>query len=182
MNESHDEELVRSCLLGNKHSFAMLVEKYQKPIFNLALRMSGRRIDAEDITQTCFIKAFEKLHSYKPNYHFFSWLYRIAINESINWLRAHKRFTQLEDGMLPLDSDADRHTRQTELADTIQMALMQIKMEYRTVIILRHFQELSYEEIAAILNISVERVKSRLFTARNMLRHVLLKVGVKYEK
>ncbi|MBN2356416.1 sigma-70 family RNA polymerase sigma factor [candidate division KSB1 bacterium] len=182
MNERKDEDLVRSCLMGNQQSFAELVAKYQKPLFNLAVRMTGSHDDAKDITQTSFIKAYENLSSYKHNYHFFSWLYRITINESINWLRVRKRFRPLREEILPEESQADKRSNQAELADLIQEGLIRIKLEYRTVIILRHFQELSYEEIAFILDLSVDRVKSRLFTARKLLKQVLIKMGLKDEK
>lgn len=182
MSDRKDEDLVRSCLQGDQRSYTELVSRYQKPLFNLALRMTADSDDAKDVVQSTFIKAYEKLASYQHQYHFFSWLYRIAINESINCLRQRKRFTPLREEILPDVVRTEKESQDTDLAEMLQAALNQIKLEYRTVIILRHFQELSYEEIAYILNLSVERVKSRLFTARNLMRQVLLKLGVRYEK
>ena len=182
MSDRKDEDLVCSCLHGDQRAFAELVSRYQKPLYNLALRMTADPEDAKDVVQSTFIKAYEKLSTYQYQYHFFSWLYRIAINDSINFLRQRKRFTPLHEEILPDTVRTEKAFQDLDLAEYIQTALMQIKLEYRTVIILRHFQELSYEEIAYILNLSVERVKSRLFTARGLLKQVLLKLGVRYEK
>jgi RNA polymerase sigma-70 factor, ECF subfamily len=182
MSDRKDEDLVRSCLHGDQRAFAEVVSRYQKPLFNLALRMTADPDDAKDVVQAAFVKAYEKLATYQHQYHFFSWLYRIAINESINFLRQRKRFTPLREEILPDELQGEKTFQDPDVAEYLQIALMRIKLEYRTVIILRHFQELSYEEIAYILNLSVERVKSRLFTARGLLKQVLLKLGVKYEK
>jgi len=182
MSDRKDEDLVRSCLHGDQRSFAEIVSRYQKPLFNLALRMTADADDAKDVVQATFVKAYEKLATYQNQYHFFSWLYRIAINESINFLRQRKRFSPLREEILPDEMQIDRPSQDPDLPEYLQTALMRIKLEYRTVIILRHFQELSYEEIGYILNLSVERVKSRLFIARGLLKQILLKLGVRYEK
>ena len=159
-------------------AFELLVEKYQKTVFNVALRMTRSRSDAEDITQTAFLRTFEKLGSFNPKYKFFSWLYRIVLNESLNVLSRQKRHEHLdEDVMMPGKSVEEAHD-DVETSEQIQDALMELKADYRVVVILKHFQDLSYEEISGILNIPEKKVKSRLFTARVLLKEALLKKGM----
>jgi len=97
MSDQDDELLVRRCLGGDRGAFEVLVDKYQGPLFNVALRMTQVYADAEDITQSAFLKAFESLSSFKPGRKFFSWLYRIAVNESLNFLRAKRHLEPLSE-------------------------------------------------------------------------------------
>ena len=87
MNEKDDAVLVRECLQGNPQAFGILVDRYQMVIFNLAYRICNNYNDADDITQTVFIKVYENLRKYKSRYKFFSWLYRIAVNEALNMVK-----------------------------------------------------------------------------------------------
>jgi len=97
MMEIDDKQIIQQCLNGNKDAFEMLVEKYFKVIFNIVYRMTGNTDDAEDITQTVFIKVYDKLENFNPKYKFFSWLYRIVINETLNFLKAAKKVLEHED-------------------------------------------------------------------------------------
>ena len=90
MDDGDDAELVNRCLSGDQLAFEPLVTRYQKVLFNVALRMVGNYEDARDIAQTAFVKAFEKLDTYDPRYRFFSWIYRIMMNESLNYLQRRK--------------------------------------------------------------------------------------------
>src|SRR5437763_1685892 len=108
MSEQDDEVLVRQCMAGDHGAFEVLVEKYQGPLFNLALRMTQEYADAEDITQTAFLKAYESLSSYKPGRKFFSWLYRIAVNETLNFLRGKRSQEPLSEETPADDADASR--------------------------------------------------------------------------
>jgi len=90
MIANNDTDLVQECLAGNTKAFEALIDKYQKKIFNIVYRMTGNDDDAEDITQSVFIKVYEKLSSFNPKYKFFSWLYRIALNESLNLMNQKK--------------------------------------------------------------------------------------------
>src|SRR5437868_6296442 len=87
LEDDGEHEIIDRCLSGDGRSFEALVDKYEKIVFNIALRVGGRSEDAEDVTQAVFIKVFENLGSYNRKYKFFSWLYRIALNESINYFR-----------------------------------------------------------------------------------------------
>lgn len=128
--------------------------------------------DAEDVTQTVFLNAFVKLRTYDPSYRFFSWIYRMTVNESLNVLKRRKRTVTLEDEAdIPAPGAAP--DRATEVQDRVGKALMRLKPDDRAVVVLRHFVSFSYEEIADVLEIPVRTVKSRLFTARERLRLTL---------
>jgi len=178
MHIDADAKLVEDCRQGNTRAFEMLIGKYEKPVFNAALRMLGNRDDAADVTQTAFLKVFEKLDTYNPDYRFYSWLYRIAINESIDVLNQRKRNTELDETRMPDWDTPERAIRQSELSATMQDALMTISSDYRTVIVLKHFMDCTYQEISTILEIPEKTVKSRLFTARQLLKDRLADTGL----
>ncbi len=159
---------VALCLGGDGSAFEPLVARYEKVLFNVALRMLGDREDARDVTQTAFVKAWEHLASYDPSHRFFSWLYRIMVNESLNLIARRRRQVPL-DAELPSPERADRQAEADELMERLQAALLALPQESREVLVLRHFAEQSYQEIAWTLGIAEKTVKSRLFTARQRL-------------
>jgi len=174
MNEISDNVLVENVLKGDTGSYEVLVKKYQKPVFNLAFRMTGNYDDANDVAQSAFVKGYEKLETFDPRYKFFSWIYRIALNESLNTVSAKKRFVDVEDTTLK-SSDTPLELYETvEQSERLHKALSLIKEDYKVLIVLKHFEELSYEEISDVLKISVQKVKSRLFMARQLLKELLL--------
>jgi RNA polymerase sigma-70 factor (ECF subfamily) len=171
-----DETLVERGLGGDRQALAALMERYQRPIYNAAYRVLGNGDDAADVTQAVFLKVAERLDDYDAKYKFFSWIYRIAINESLNTLRRGEREEPLEDEderPSPNAVDPERHASDAELAGRVQAALMQMRFEHRIVITLRHFSDCSYGEIAWILHLQEKTVKSRLFEARQKLRELL---------
>jgi RNA polymerase sigma-70 factor (ECF subfamily) len=173
MRSTDDSELVQSCIKGDRQAFERLLARYEKPVYNAAYRMLNSPDDARDITQTVFLKVFENLHQYDPKFRFFSWIYRIALNESINCLNRQKRLETLEHEP-PSDSGGPEQATQAEQhSQRIQAALMGIKSEYRTVIVLKHFLDCSYVEIGQILDIPEKTVKSRLYSARQLLKDAL---------
>ncbi|MFQ5824372.1 MAG: RNA polymerase sigma factor [bacterium] len=178
MTEQDDFKLVRECLEGNPKAFELIIDKYQKPIFNIALRLINDYEDAQDITQSVFIKAFENLDTFNPKYKFFSWIYRIVVNESINFLNQRKHLEKLDKNFISKEKTPEEHYYEIEMCERVQDALMDLQIYYRTVIILRHFEDLSYREISYILDTPEKTVKSRLFTARQLLRNILLKKGI----
>jgi len=179
MIEGEDEAVVRRCMEGEPGAFGALVEKYQKPVYNLVLRMVRNDAEAEDVAQTAFIKAYENLSSFKPGNRFFSWLYRIAANEAMNALRRLRRFEPLSDsnGSATDEGGLEATEREDEEARILD-ALMDLTVDHRAVIVLKHLQELSYEDVGQVLDISTKKVKSRLFSARQELREALRKRGV----
>jgi len=172
-----DLGLVRHSLAGDRSAFERIVEKYQKTVFNVALRMTHEAGDAEDIAQEVFLKAYERLKSFNPKYKFFSWLYRIAVNESLNSLERKKRYQGLDEQLTVQGPDLDETVEANERSRKIEDAMMELNVDHRAVVVLKHFEGFSYEEIAQILEISEKKVKSRLFTARQVLRDILLKKG-----
>jgi RNA polymerase sigma-70 factor (ECF subfamily) len=178
MTDDPDAALVFECRAGNRQAFGQLLARYQRPIFNAAYRILNHREDATDVTQTAFLRAYEHIERFDPNQRFFSWIYRIAVNEALDMVGSRRRQEPMLDD---LESDgAGPHDVAVngQLDAGMQGALMAIKADYRTLIVLKHVQDCSYEEIAAILECPVKTVKSRLFTARQALREVLLQRGL----
>ena len=169
-----DAELVRRCLAGDPEAFRPLVEKYQRVLYNVAYRMVHDREDARDLAQGAFVKAYEKLGSFDPAYQFFSWIYRILVNDTLNFLKRNQPYQPLEttwDSAAPGGPQDDLESR--ERSRTIRDALMALPIDYREVVVLRHFAELSYGEMSAALAIPEKTVKSRLYTARQRLAEIL---------
>jgi len=171
-----DIELVERCRKGDWSAFTEIVVKYQRPIYNAAFWMLRKPEDAKDIAQTVFLKVAERLDDYDKKFKFFSWIYRITINESLNLLRRNGREEALDDEVeLPGrgDGDPEQHANDAEVSRRIEGALMRMSTNDRMVLTLRHFSECSYQEIAEILNLDEKTVKSRLFEARQRLRDLL---------
>ena len=177
MSGQDDVKIVQKCIDGNTNAFERLVGKYQKPIFNGAFRMIHHYEDAEDVTQSVFIKAFENLRYFDPKYKFFSWLYRILVNESLNFINQRKRFTRYNTDVLVKGATLKKDQSNIDLNRDIQNALMDLKPDYRVVIVMKHFQNFSYKEMSDILEIPEKTIKSRLFTARKLLKDILIKKG-----
>ena len=174
-----DIQLVNRSLLKDAGAFEKLIDKYQKPIYNLGMRMFGNVDEAEDLTQNVFIKSWERLNTYDPKYKFFSWLYRIALNESINLSNREKRKERIEDEeKYGNDCSIDLEVEKNEQSTKIHDSLTEIEINYRIVIVLRYYLELSYTEIAELIEIPEKTVKSRLFSARQLLKENLLKKGI----
>lgn len=167
--EKDDNELVLQTLNGNRFTFGILIDRYQQTIFNIMLRLTGDYETARDLTQDVFIKAWEKLGSFRFKYRFFSWIYRIAINEAINYNRKN---TRKKSGEKPLTGNEDFEENFDEQADMalLYTEIRQLKMDYRVIVVLKYFSNLSYEEIAEVTKTPVRKVRSRLFTAREQLR------------
>jgi RNA polymerase sigma-70 factor (ECF subfamily) len=170
--DEQDRALIRGYLEGRQEAAGGLIDRYQKPLFNVALRMLHDVQDAEDVTQTVFLNALLKLRTYDPKYRFFSWVYRMTVNESLNLLKRRKKRVALDDapGLPAPGAGADQ---MTEDEDRVGKALLDLNPDDRAVVVLRHFVSFTYEEIADVLEVPVKTVKSRLFTARDRLREAL---------
>jgi len=178
MNDQEDIQWVQQTLDGRSRAFEAIVKKYHKPLFNVAFRMVSDKDDAEDVVQATFVKAYMKLHSFNVHLKFFSWLYRITINESLNFIKEKRRYTELSDSMASGEKAPDERMDEHQTTETLQIALMRLHFDSRIIIVLRHFLELPYQEIAVILDIPEKTVKSRLFTARQTLKDILLRKGM----
>ena len=177
MSENDDLALIKRCLAGDTQAFEGLLERYQKPVFNVALRMLNDLQNAEDVTQVVFIKAFEKLHTFKPQFRFFSWVYKMAVNESLNFIKREKRFEGLDTDTLVDESAAEKTFTDFETLQQVELALMFLDPAQRAIVVLKHFHGLSYKEIAYIMEIPEKTVKSRLYEARQKLRNIFCKQG-----
>ena len=176
MDDDTDRALVDRCRKGDREAFTELVVRYQRPIYNAAFWVLRKAEDANDVTQEVFLKVSERLDEYDSQYRFFSWIYRIAVNESLNLLRRNRREEALDDEIdLPAaeSSNPERQVGDAELSRRIQSTLMKMSTNDRMVLTLRHFSECSYEEIGQILDLDEKTVKSRLFEARQRLRDLL---------
>ena len=176
VDDEADEVLVERYRHGDRDAFAALVVRYQRPVFNAAWWVVKNADDAADIAQSVFLKVAERIDDFDPQYRFFSWLYRIAVNEALNSLRRHGREEPLDDEVdVPgPDGDApDRRLEDARLSARLRDAMARLSTNDRTVLVLRHFSELSYQEIAQVLELDEKTVKSRLHEARMRLRGML---------
>ena len=178
MNSENDRELIENCMNGDRQAIEALLFQYEKPVYNAAYRMLNSSEDARDVTQTVFLKVIEKLDSYDPQYRFFSWIYRIALNESINCLKKQNRLDALDRDPVSEAKGPAEQTGAEQVNQGMQTALMSIQAEYRTVIVLKHFADCSYSEIGQILDLPEKKVKSRLYTGRQLLKDALTKSGM----
>ena len=177
MKDMDDTMLVKMTLKGDLRAFEELVERYQKVLYNTVLRIVQNADEAQDITQSGFVKAYEHLAHYKPQHKFFSWLYRIVVNESLNALRRRKETQEIDSGLMASVKDPAESYEDSEREEYIDRALQMLEPDNRAVVVLRHFQDLTYREISQILDIPEKTVKSRLYTARQLLKDRLLKLG-----
>lgn len=171
-DEDDDRVLVVRYLSGDRDAFTSLVVRYQRPIYNAAFWVLRKHEDAHDISQTVFLKVAERADEYDPKYKFFSWIYRIAVNECLNVKRGRRPLEALADQVDAREGPFEALDR-TETRARVDAALKALTFEYREVIVLRHFADLSYEEIAEAVSAEPKTVKSRLFSARQKLAALL---------
>jgi RNA polymerase sigma-70 factor, ECF subfamily len=170
--DGDDVLLVARTLEGDHDAFASIVDRYNRVLFGVAVRMLGDYEDARDATQNAFVKAFEHLEDFDPSRKFFSWIYRILVNECLNARRA-RRPEQPLDPQMPGGAGPLEAATASERHERIREALEQLPFDSRQVVVLRHFADLSYAEIGELLDIPEKTVKSRLFTARQRLATLL---------
>jgi RNA polymerase sigma-70 factor (ECF subfamily) len=169
-----DAALVSRCLDGDQRAFEALVERHQRTLFTVAARMLGDRDEAADATQNTFVRVYEHLGSYDSRHRFFSWIYRILVNECLNVLRRRRASDEPADTQIDLSRGPLEALEAAERCKEVQRALLALPADLRAVIVLRHFSELSYEEIGdALGGLPPKTVKSRLYTARQRLGQLL---------
>lgn len=180
MSQTSDRALVKQTQAGHTEAYGELVQRYQNTVFNVCYRLLGERRDAEDLTQEAFIRAFQRLASYDTERHFGPWIRRVAANLCYNHIKSvappHLLLDEerdLPDNNLEVGPEADRIY--VENKEYLREAISSLPAQYRMVIELRHYQELSYAEISAELDLSLSDVKSHLFRARKQLAKRLKK-------
>lgn len=171
-----DLDHVERCLRGETAAFRSLVERYERLLFTVALRMLGDREDARDAAQTAFVRAYQKLRTFDRRHKFFSWLYRILVNECLNVRRTWGRFEPLDPTLVAGDDPA-AGAEQAELREAVQAALLRLPAAQREAVVLRHYGGLSYRQMAEVLHVPEKTIKSRLYSARQRLGELLLGWG-----
>jgi RNA polymerase sigma-70 factor (ECF subfamily) len=171
-----DLDHVERCLRGETAAFRPLVERYQRLLFTVALRMLGDPEEAADAAQTAFVRAYEKLQTFDRRHKFFSWIYRILVNECLNVRRNLARFDPVNPELVAPDDPA-AGVGAAELREAVQSALLKLPAAQREVVVLRHYADLSYREMAEVLHVPEKTIKSRLFAARQRLGEFLLGWG-----
>ncbi|BCS31822.1 RNA polymerase sigma factor [Luteitalea sp. TBR-22] len=161
---------------GDVNAFEALVGRYERVLFSVAYRMLHDRDAAQDATQTAFIRAYEKLATYDRQHRFFSWIYRILVNECLTQKRRPR--PDALDAVPPVSRDPGSALDEARRRDALRKAIAELTPEHRDVVLLRHFGELSYDEVAATLGIPVVTVKSRLYAARQRLADKLAALKV----
>jgi len=182
-----DQAVVDRVLKGDAEAFSVLVDKYQDRVYSAVLNYVSNRDDAVDITQEAFVKAYSNLRSFNSGSAFYTWLYRIAINAAIDFLRKRKGKSAdslddekyLEAGFEPVSKDASSDPESMftrgERARALKAAMSRLSEKLRRVIVLHDVEGLSQEEVAEILRVPVGTVKSRISRARAELRYILSK-------
>ena len=177
----HDYKLVRLAINGDETAFAKLLGRYKDAIYFMLLKMVNDRNDAEDLTLETFGKAFKNLHQYSPTYAFSTWLFKIASNNCIDFLRKKKGIhISLENNgdnndnieqvkLKTKEPNPEEKLIRKQKAILLHRVVRRLKPRYRTLVELRYFREYSYEEIAKELNLPLGTVKAQLFRARQML-------------
>jgi RNA polymerase sigma-70 factor (ECF subfamily) len=171
-----DETLLQRYRDGDAAAFRALVLRYQRPVYNAAFWVLRRPEDAQDVAQTVFLRVAERCDEFDPRYKFFSWIYRIAVNEALNLQRRSEREAPLADDFdaaSDANDEPDARLDGDDRARRLHRAMMRLSTMDRTVITLRHFAELSYADIGQALDVDEKTVKSRLFEARQRLRALL---------
>jgi RNA polymerase sigma-70 factor (ECF subfamily) len=177
MTAADDRRLIQESLAGEPRSFEVLVDRYYKVLYNVALRVLHDAEDARDATQSTFLKAYQKLGTFDPEHKFFSWIYRILMNEALNQLQRRRPMEPLDATIVAPQKGPDEELDASRTSDAIGAALMRVSLDHREVLILRHFLALSYLEISSVLGLPEKTVKSRLFAARRHLGDLLLERG-----
>jgi RNA polymerase sigma factor (sigma-70 family) len=185
VNAKNDFGLVTRAKDGDQKAYADLMQRYKDSIYFMALKMVNNKDDAMDLTVETFGKAFENLEKYKPDFAFSTWLFRIATNNCIDFIRKKRvslvsidslsddegdeRPLQIRSDSLNPEEESIKKQQNKELKDIVE----KLPLRYRTLIVLRYFDELSYEEIAKQLDLPLGTVKAQLFRARDLLSNVI---------
>jgi RNA polymerase sigma-70 factor, ECF subfamily len=180
-----EAELVARCKRNDRDAFSALVERYTEPILNVAYRMVGDRMEAEDLTQETFLSAWKALPGFRADSRFSTWLYRIAVNKCKDALRSRRQPDEISDGeggsldiaeLVADETTPEREFSRKEMALHLEQALLALPVYYREAFILKHVEGLSYEEMSGIVGVAGDTLKMRVYKARAELRRKLAKV------
>ncbi len=185
MAKEDDQILIKKALAGNESAFSLLLDRYKDAVYRIIIKIVHNQEEAQDLLQETFMKAFGSLSSYNAQYRFTTWLYKIAANNCIDFLRKRRLISvsldqplKTKDGEVSFELPDWTYNPELDLASrqkflSIEAAINSLPPKYREVIIFRHKQDKPYEEIAEILGIPVGTVKARIFRARELLKKKL---------
>jgi RNA polymerase sigma-70 factor (ECF subfamily) len=182
VSEQDDTQLVKASRHGNQDAFALLVQRHQRRVFNMVMRMLQDYEEASEVTQEAFLAAWQGLPSFRGEARFATWLYRITYRCCLRQLERRKRERDLQ-AVIEAEQTLEGMHREQRAEDILEQRdrqamvreqMEQLPSQYRMVLILRHLQEMTYEEIADILSMPVGTIKTHLFRARNLLKKRLL--------
>jgi RNA polymerase sigma-70 factor (ECF subfamily) len=185
---TNDTDLVAGAVVGVEGSFEELVRRYQRPISAYVYRMVGNYESALDLTQEIFIKVYNSLRRYRSEFKFSTWIYKIAHNSAVDHLRRSATREQslisgsegdhfelpIESGLLTPEQESEQKERRSEIESVVRS----LPSNYRELVILRHSQDLTYEEIVEVTGLPLGTVKNRLFRAREMMRQQFVEKGI----
>lgn len=186
MEQQSDQELVQEVRNGKREAFTELMRRYQERVYWVARRIVGNHEDADDVVQETFIKAYTGLGDFRGDASFFTWLYRIAVNLSLNTIRKRQVLNYLRDSPLlsrifSLEDDPHQIVEARELESRLERAISLLPEKQRSVFILRYYEDLSYEEIAQILKTSVGGLKANYFHALKKVQQYLRDETTEFE-
>ncbi len=186
---AYDYILVQLALSkGDQKAYAELMGRYRESLYFMLLKMVNNKEDADDLTIEAFGKAFKSLHQYTPNFAFSTWLFKIATNNCIDFMRKkrvnysldkpmdNEEGTGMSINIKADDPDPEQHIIKKEKVKMMREVVDKLKPHYKQLVEMRYFEELSYEEISKILNLPIGTVKAQLFRARELLQHILMKM------
>ena len=180
MDQTTDAEIVARVLQGDKQAYAVLIEAYQGPLFNLAFRMTGSYSDADDLTQEIFIKAYQNLYQFDQKKKYFTWLYTIGINLIRNYLnkkaRDHAHHTEnhlLAEAQAQGSGSGEGGLVSEERLGRLEKAMQQLPVDLREAIILKYHQDLTFEEVAAVTGDTLGAVKMRIYRGLKQLKQLM---------
>lgn len=184
-SRTEDNRMIDEALGGNQASYEKLMKKYYQLIYNLVYRMISKKEDVEDLTQEAFIKAFNSLKNFDKQFSFSTWLFKIATNNAIDYLRKKKLSTFSIDKQIESDDSdysfeipdsenkPDKHIMDKEMRKILDEAIESLPPKYKQVIVMRHKGELEYEEIAKELKLPLGTVKAHIFRGRELMNKYL---------
>jgi RNA polymerase sigma factor (sigma-70 family) len=182
--QQSDAELVERVQKGETRCFAELLSRHQDQVFSLALRFVRGERDAEDISQEAFLRAYRGLEEFRRDSKFSTWLYRITWNLCADWLRRNRKpgrttmaiddASDLPDGRVELE----QRLLAEEEKEKVRLALDGLDDKYRAVLVLHYYQRMSYDQVAAVLEVPMKTVETRLYRARKLLRESLQRAGL----
>ena len=179
MDSKTESEIIARVLSGERQTYALLVEEYKGPIFNLAYRMTGSHDDADDLTQETFIRAYQKLYRFDQSKKFFTWLYTIGINLIRNHLKKNVRDVshQASSGPAIEQQQGNGRVEGDELSDDrmirLEQVIRKLPVDLREAIILKFVQDLTFEEVAKVTGDSVSAVKMRIYRGLEKMKQMM---------